>query len=427
MNLIKLYKKNIKENHWLSIVEFTSLSLMIIALPSLEAPKNIFLIFFVVFAIINQIKNLRYKIFDDWDFVFLLFISCALFTAIFAGYAPGNEWSGFRMLLTYSLVGWMISRSNYSEKSVLFLYLLILISTIPPLIWGLIEYLIINSKSSLQLHSVGNVNHSAIYMAIIFGSSLTIALKKIKIIDSILSRFFLVLLALLIFIGIEISQSRAAFGIAIFLAFVITIITNIDIKIKIKIFATYFLMIISMVFLNVDVIKKQKQFERSGDILAGRSVVWNIPLEASKYYPFFGIGMDNWKSIKLESLEKSISAQGKDFNEDVLIAGLKAGHSHNLYLQALLERGILGLVSILGLMTYWMQYLIRTYRENRKSDISLISWGGSFSAWIVTFTIGIFNSTLHHEHGILAFLFLSLHICANKNYLIKDKIRAPIK
>ena len=37
-------------------------------------------------------------------------------------------------------------------------------------------------------------------------------------------------------------------------------------------------------------------------------------------------------------------------------------------------------------------------------------WGGSFSAFVVTFGSGLVNSTLHHEHALLAFIFLSLHL-----------------
>lgn len=37
-------------------------------------------------------------------------------------------------------------------------------------------------------------------------------------------------------------------------------------------------------------------------------------------------------------------------------------------------------------------------------------WGASLSAWIVTCGVGFVNSTLHHEHAILAFLFLGLHL-----------------
>ena len=37
-------------------------------------------------------------------------------------------------------------------------------------------------------------------------------------------------------------------------------------------------------------------------------------------------------------------------------------------------------------------------------------WGASLSAWIVTCGVGVVNSTFHHEHAILAFLFLGLHL-----------------
>jgi len=33
-------------------------------------------------------------------------------------------------------------------------------------------------------------------------------------------------------------------------------------------------------------------------------------------------------------------------------------------------------------------------------------WGGAASAWLVTAAVGMVNTTLHHEHGLLAMLLL---------------------
>jgi hypothetical protein len=35
-------------------------------------------------------------------------------------------------------------------------------------------------------------------------------------------------------------------------------------------------------------------------------------------------------------------------------------------------------------------------------------WGCSASAWFVTTAVGLVNTTLHHEHGMLAVILLGL-------------------
>ncbi len=57
--------------------------------------------------------------------------------------------------------------------------------------------------------------------------------------------------------------------------------------------------------------------------------------------------------------------------------------------------------------------------KNRKNDSGAYICGASLSAWIVTCGVGVVNSTFHHEHGILAFLFLGLHLSITRQ--IKTK------
>jgi hypothetical protein len=58
----------------------------------------------------------------------------------------------------------------------------------------------------------------------------------------------------------------------------------------------------------------------------------------------------------------------------------------------------------------WLFLLIKTYKKVKINHLSQMLWGGSFSAFIVTFGTGLVNSTLHHEHALLAFIFLSLYL-----------------
>jgi len=62
------------------------------------------------------------------------------------------------------------------------------------------------------------------------------------------------------------------------------------------------------------------------------------------------------------------------------------------------------------LICSWLTLLIKTYTNLKEMTPGAYLWGASLSAWIVTCGVGVVNSTFHHEHAILAFLFLGLHL-----------------
>ena len=68
----------------------------------------------------------------------------------------------------------------------------------------------------------------------------------------------------------------------------------------------------------------------------------------------------------------------------------------------------------------WVVQLRSNFYITKTDNQARYLWAGSFSAWIVTFGIGFVNSTLHHEHGILACVLLGLHLAYMDN--IKNKI-----
>lgn len=406
--IIKFYKNN----NALLISEILFLSLMVASLPSIEAPKNIFLVFFVITATIRQLKTPSLHVWGSWDYLFISFIGCALLSTIFPGYPSGEAWGGFRVLLTYTSVGWLISRSNYSNKQITWLFWLTILSALPPLSWGFLELFYFHSKNDLQLHSVGHVNHSAIYLTIIFGAATGAALSKWKNSKAIFKICMSILVPILYF-GLIISQSRGALGVGFLLAATIIIISECDLKIKKIGFSLLLLSSLLTFLIGAQVIQKQKYNEAHNDVLAGRAQLWNVIFETSRSHPLLGIGMNNWKLIKLEDLKKSVEKRGENFIPENYYLGAK--HAHSLYLGALLERGFIGLMSVISLMTFWLITLIRTFKDNRKNFQFEYLWMGSLSAWFATFLIGTVNSTFHHEHAILACILLSLQISYKKN------------
>ena len=391
---------------------------MIVSLPSLEAPKNIFLVGYLITRVISEIIQFKQgvKQWKSWDFLFVTIIFTAFLSTVFAGFSGLEEWQGFKVFLTAILTGWFISRTHYSQNQYRIIFLLTILAIIPPLLWGLYEYLVIHSKKSLEIHSVGHVNHSAIYLTMIFGATLGWFVSQFnfkKKNDTTQWQAILIgMMSFILFISLIIGQSRGAFGIAILLGICLLFLAN-SIKVKIIAIVTMFLVITSSMLLQSDIIQKQINNQKSDNVLANRDKVWNVSIEASRFSPLLGLGLSNWHFIKLSQIQKSVEARGETFHADNYFF---PGHSHSLYLSALVERGIVGLMVTLIFMCYWLYDLIKTFKWSNKSGTSFMLWVGSLSAWFTTFGIGLVNTTFHHEHGILACLFLGLYI-SYKNQL----------
>ncbi len=404
----------------LAQIDVMMLGLMIISLPSIEAPKNIFLVGYLLTRVISEIlewKKIKIN-WKQWDGLFFSIVVTAFLSTLFAGMPHLEEWKGFMVLLTAILTGWLLSRAQYSRENYQGLFKLIVLGALPPLLWGLYQFFILHTKLSLELHSVGHVNHSAIYLVMIFGASLSWFLSyfdsdkfKMKA-----SRFYLLVLGVLSFIffmSLIIGQSRAAYGTGILLGFLLLHLICKNKKIKIFGVALIILIFLLSVILKTGVIEKQISNQESNNVLSSRDKVWNVSLEASRFSPTLGIGLSNWHFITIDQLKKSVEDRGEKFNPNNYWF---PGHSHNLYLSALVERGILGLFMTLIFMLFWFRHIVKTYTWALKSQDSIRLWSGSLSAWVATFGIGLVNTTFHHEHAILACLFLGIYLSYTRQY-----------
>ena len=411
--------KNLQRTYYkdpLKYLELVFLSLMLLSLPSLEAPKNIFLILFLATSLYRQYLKKTKDPWKLWDWIFLSYIASAFLSAAFAGIHHGAEWGGFSSFLIWTSFAWLLSRTQYESKEITWIMWVTILGTLPPLAWGLIQYMVIHTKDTLQLHSVGHVNHSAIYLGIILGAALSVTLSIWRDVG-LIKRMGLILLPIIFFVSIIIGQSRGVFGISLIrLSLIILLIPNPK-KIKAIAFALFAIILGLMPLMNAAIIQKQINNQNANDILSDRDRVWNVSFEAARFYPVFGVGNGNWNRITLDDLKKSRAERDVPFDEKNY--AIQHGHSHSLYLTSLVERGVVGFIVLIVFMASWLVTLIRSYRKLKTSTQGSYMWGASLSAWIVTCGVGFVNSTFHHEHAILALLFLGLHLGYLKYYKIK--------
>jgi len=137
-------------------------------------------------------------------------------------------------------------------------------------------------------------------------------------------------------------------------------------------------------------------------------VIWNTTIEAARLYPIFGIGIDNRAVVTKDEIKRSVESRHEVFDESRYDFHYK--HSHNFYLTNIAERGLVGAVVTLFFILIWFWHLVKTFYLTKLSSQGAYLWAGSMGAWITTFGIGFVNTTFHHEHGILACLFLGMHL-----------------
>ena len=404
-SLKKIYFKN-----KLKFLELVFLSLFLAFLPSFEAPKNIFLASYLITALYRQ-SQLPSSKWGIWDWVFLSLIASSLLSALFPFIATGSEWKGFRGMLLWVIFGWTLYRSEYNEKEKKYLFIFAILMTISPLIFGLVQYLILHTKDTLQLQSVGHVNHSAIYLSMLAGASVSFLLSQLQKVRKkhvfITSLLFIFLVA-----SVIITDSRGAFGIVFLLIYSMFLLSKISIKTK-----TLYLVLLSTFLATIVFIKPAQVIEKhinninNHDILAQRDKVWRASFEVARLNPIFGIGGGNWKQINIDQLKSSVESRGETFVAEDF--ALQWGHPHNIYLSNLVDRGILGFITFLSFMLIWLITLIKSYKKFNQDSKAMLFIMGSFSAWSTIFGIGFVNTTFHHENALLALFFLGLHL----NYL----------
>jgi O-antigen ligase len=404
VSLKKIYFKN-----RLKFIELTFLSLFLAFLPSLEGPKNIFLAGYLVVALFRQFQLPSSKL-NVWDWVFLSLICSSFLSALFPFMAGGSEWKGFRGMLLWIAFGWTLFRSDYNFEEKNYLFIFAIVMTLPPLLWGLTQLLILFTKDSLELHSVGHVNHSAIYLCMIFGASLIVLMNQLQILKKS-NIVLIVLIAIFLLIALVITQSRGSFSIALLLALTMIFLSRLKIKIKAILSAILLIFIIFITLIKpASIVQKQLNTMNSHDTfgIGERTKVWNVALEVVRLNPLLGIGGGNWKQVKIDQIKSSVESRGEKFDKETF--ALQYGHPHNIYLSNLVDRGILGLIIFLNFMLIWLITLINSYKKCNQDSKAMLFIMGSFSAWTAIFGIGFVNTTFHHENALLALFFLGLHL-----------------
>jgi len=377
------------------------------SLPLSEAIKNIsWFLFIITWIIENRHKFNKKYIFKEKNIqiniLFMIIMIMPLFVAIFCKFKM-DEWDGAWDVIRYGTLGWMICHSSLRSSELIKLLVNLIASCVLTSCLGLYEHFD-NGSRHIELNSVGHVNHSAIYLGLVICILLSQLLSFRK--KSFFRNLLLVIpLILMGYIFFEMS-ARGAF-VPVFMYILIGIYLSVlSWKSKFVSFSLFLIVLCVAYLCNSGI--SQKFLSKSDGM---RPQLFNTSLVLFKYSPYWGIGLENCKYFynydKFVDVCKELEIT---IHPNTYIPkGANLHHAHNLYMQSLVERGILGSVSLILLILYWIKKLFQDYKQANVDHLRVF-WGCSLAAFLMVFIGGIFNTTLHHEHGTLCIILFAFHI-----------------
>jgi O-antigen ligase len=374
-------------------VEHGSLLALCLFLPLFEAPKSLAWLVFVIawFATRSRTKDYGGP-WDVWDTVIASWIAAAVASALFSD-TQAREWRGASDVIRYASVLWLLKRSALEMQQVRWLLWALVASATLGLAWSYLR--LWAGAEYLQLNSVGHVNHSAIYLAIMFGVALSWFLAGNRWMG-LFAAFFL--------ISLFVAASRAAVAAAVILLVALSLVRRTR---SAMIGGAIALIVVSAaaVLGQAHVLRKQIESAKADNMLAHREGVWAIAVETWLRHPLFGAGMGNFGAIAREQARETRAALGEKYDAT---QHYDVGHAHSLYLNTLAERGAVGALALIAFLSIWAIFLLRFYPIAARNENEWLLWALSASAWTVTSLVGLVNTTLHHEHALLSVLLLGV-------------------
>jgi len=407
--------------------ELFLLALLLIATPLSEAMKNITWLLYVITWVYTRFASSDSwgGKWGSWDTLFLIWISSGFIVAMLTT-VHHQEWNGAWDVLRFAGVAWLVSRSNYSRSKLKSLIGIAVLATVIGTAHAVWAWKIGHTRPNLEIHSVGYVNHTAIYLVLAFGSALSFLVSKIWM-KSYIAFFVVLITTIALASATLITSSR---GSVLTLLLILPILFIFLSKSKTVASIISITILITMVAgahqLQLPIYSKfERIFTHStikdGDVFSSSSIGYRnvnaeVALTVWKQYPFYGVGLENYGVVdNKKTINRYLMNQNKS-PRDSFGEALGSGHAHNLYANTLAERGLIGFIPVMLVLFFWIKGLMLSYPITRATN-SLhykIIWGSALTGWLTVTVNGLFNTTLHHEHGLLAAFFLAAWVSATR-------------
>ncbi|OAD23412.1 O-antigen polymerase [Candidatus Thiomargarita nelsonii] len=366
---------------------------MALALPIAEALKQISVIVIILLGI-HLIFKKELKI--EENLLTYSAVGLVIFSLISACFAFNTTEALkacidiFRILLIFLIIKSIPLNIN---QLVIFNKILFL-SMIVALLYGLYQFHFFPNPSPdeityLELHSIGHVNHSSIYLLLVFTIALTWLFYRDNRFPNI-STSFLLFIIISSLAGIFITGSRATMFTSLLLMLLIFLLFFITKQYR----NTKLLVILAILSIIPLIVLFSSEYSLERLLWGFNMIHRDALMEASirawlEHNIFFGIGADNSHHINPQ-----------DYVESVFPV---IPHAHNTYITFLLERGLFGLSLY---VIFIFSVLIALLKQYAKTKDRLVT--AALLIWLVNFLISSVNTTFHDENGLLMVLIWGL-------------------
>ena len=394
----------------LNSAEQWALLAMVAFLPALEAPKKIAVVLFLAFWVINRWRSKEWGgPWSGWDFTALALIGGAYASAAFGAFWPDKGLGAANDVLIYGLVFLAVRRSRFEEKFLWRLFAVAIMATLLTLLYGYWGLLVTKKRVFLGLNSVGHVNHSAIYMAIIFSMALAWAGAAI---GSLRQRTLLWVAVAMLWLSLFVSGARGALiPVVVFVLLWLFARAGMMRRALWKPVLLVVLMLGGAVALVPGVVEKTKFNFETKQVASYRPALAKVALLAVREYPTFGVGISNFAKIDPEVVAGWQVKSGQVFDPQDLYFST---HAHSLYFNTLAERGLVGLLTVLAFLVGIGLALLRLRPSGASTPLQQTLWGATLGAWVITAVGGVFNTTLHHEHALIAMVVFGIWLAQTR-------------
>ena len=395
--------------------EITLLSIILLCLPLFEAPKNVFGLFLIVtFFVLGWRHGFGRKNAFEWPIIGLILVLwVAGFTSEYQG-ASGwyhGELNLFENAVRWSFLGGVVlitGRYTFTEQQARLLWLVAGCSAVLAVGDALYGWYA-TEKRFPEIRSVGHVNPSGLYVLVATAVGMGLLYLKpiwarilgaavlIAAIGFIIPSRSIVTLtaagALLVFAGyVFVKQSgqvmRAAIGGAILVV----------------ICAGGLMSPVGAPF------RAELQHRVTGDdLFSGRDKILYTALEVWDRNPIFGSGFNSFDAATdPDVIRTELEAEGRNYDAEA-DRFLRTVHGHNLWTNALIERGLVGLTLftvLLGLYVWYFWTILRRIEEPNTTDRMVVL---TSQLIVLGFIIGgLGNTTMQNEHGQAGMMMLAI-------------------
>ena len=369
--------------------------LILFSLPLFEAPKNIA---FILATLIFLTKNITYRdkiSLSGLDKALLLFLCLSILSAIFSPYRDyalkKGVWDTFRFVMVFFLIEYSINTPFRIRIAIL----IIIISMIIGDFIGIRHYLELPSLNSINF--IGYRTATATYLAFFLSLGLGILLTNKT--ENGYFLFFVLISTIITWIVLFLSLARAAiFSVTIVFLFFCAL------KRHFRILTLGCLLIIIAIFSFTPLRERTLKQPFSNEGLYLRYKIWKGAIRIVKDRPFLGIGPRTYH-LKENCLKYNLPQD------------IRSSDAHNIFLNIVSERGLLGLFSFLIFLAYYLKILYKT--RNRRRGMSAALWYACLGNLIHLFFIGTVHSVLATESAMFFMAILGLFSSSLK---IQDRL-----